>query len=722
MPFHLKNKQMKRTAFFASLLFSATAAVAQQDTVGLVPVEVRAVRASAASPFTKTNLSKAQIEKANLGQDLPFLLNTTPSVVVNSDAGNGVGYTGIRIRGTDATRINVTLNGIPFNDAESGGTFFVDLPDFLSSVNSIQVQRGVGTSSNGAGGFGGSINMSTNDVNPKAYLELNNSFGSYQTFKNTLKAGSGLLGKHITVDARLSWITSDGYIDRARTTLSSDYVSLAWLNKGTAVRFNTFGGKEKTYQAWNGVSAADLATNRTANSAGTERPGEPYENETDNYTQRHYQLFVTQRLSRSTVFNTGLFYVRGFGYYEQYKANQLYASYGLPDQVHGSQVLTNTDLVRQRWLDNDFYGAVYSFQYARDKTELTLGGAITNYLGRHFGEVTWAENGLPDRGKYYDLDASKSDVNAYAKWQQSLGSGFRFYTDLQVRAVSHEINGFQANPTLVTKARHLFVNPKLGLSYRNGYWSGYASYGIANKEPNRDDYEAGLADRPRPEQLRDVEANVAYATESAHAGATLYYMNYKDQLVLTGKINDVGAYTRTNLARSYRAGVELEGGVRLAPRVSLSGNLTLSRNRVRRFTEYIDDYDNGGQIVNAYSEPPISFSPDVTAAATLSIRPISALEIALPGKYVSRQYLDNTGNAERSLNAYYTQDLQANYSFGYKWLKNVTVIGQVNNVFNKRYEPNGYTYSYFYNNKLATENYYFPMAGTNFMVGVNIRL
>ncbi|MDB5251257.1 MAG: TonB-dependent receptor [Flaviaesturariibacter sp.] len=713
---------MKRTAFFASFVLQAISSFAQRDTVELVPVEVRAVRAGVTAPFTKTNLTRAQIEKSNLGQDLPFVLNMTPSVVVNADAGNGVGYTGIRIRGTDATRINVTLNGVPFNDPESSGTYFVDLPDFLSSVNSIQVQRGVGTSSNGAGAFGGSINLSTNEVNQKAYLELNNAFGSFQTWKNTLKAGTGLIGKHVTVDGRLSGITSNGYIDRARTELSSYFVSMAWLDKKTTVRFNTFAGKEKTYQAWYGVSEADLPTNRTINYAGTEKPGDPYGNETDNYTQRHYQLFFTEKISSSLVFNTGLFYIRGFGYYEQYKADQAYASYGLPNQVRGSQVLTRTDLVRQRWLDNDFDGDVFSLQYTRNKTELTLGGAATNYLGRHFGEVTWAENGLADHGHYYDLKADKSDVNAYVKWQQDIGRGFRFYSDLQVRGVNHHIGGFQANPDLVIRQRHTFVNPKLGLSYRNGAWSGYASYGVANKEPNRDDYEAGLSERPRPEQLHDAEVNIAYATGTANAAVTLYYMSYKDQLVLTGKINDVGAYTRTNLPRSDRAGIELEGGARLCSWAAVAANLTLSRNRALHFNEYIDDYDNGGQIVNEYRQPPIAFSPDITGAATVTLTPLKALEVALLGKYVSRQYLDNTGNDARSLDAYYTQDVRAIYSFGHRWLKQVSLLAQVNNVFDQKYEPNGYTYSYFYNSKLATENYYFPMAGRSFTVGLNIRL
>ncbi|MCW3073007.1 MAG: TonB-dependent receptor [Flaviaesturariibacter sp.] len=712
---------MKRTAFFASLLFWSVASWSQRDTVELVPVEVRSIRAGKDAPFAKTTISKSQIEKQNLGQDLPFLLNQTPSVVVNSDAGNGVGYTGIRIRGTDATRINVTLNGIPFNDAESGGTFFVDLPDFLSSTNSIQIQRGVGTSSNGAGAFGASINLSTNEVNNQAYLELNNSYGSFNTLKNTLKFGSGLLGKHFTVDGRVSKITSDGFIDRAKSNLGSYYFSTAYLNNKTTIRFNAFSGKEKTYQAWNGVTEADLKNRRTVNYAGTEKPGEPYPNETDNYTQNHYQLFFTQKLKKALTFNTGLFLIKGKGYYEQYKADQEYATYGLPDQQNGSQVITNTDLVRQRWLDNDFYGTIFSLNYTQPKTELTFGGAFTNYLGKHFGEVIWAEKGLGSDTKYYDVDAEKSDFNVYGKWQQSLANGFKFYSDLQFRTVSHNINGFRDNPSIIVDRTYHFFNPKLGLSYQKNGWSGFASYSVANKEPNRDDFEAGATQLPKPEQLQDVEVNIGYRGK-LHWSATLYHMNYKDQLVLTGKINDVGAYARTNIPKSYRAGIELEGGIAVKKWISVSANLSLSRNRIKDFTEFIDDYDNGGQKANTYAQTDIAFSPNVVGAGIITITPVEALEINLQSKYVGNQYLDNTGNENRKLNAYYTQDARVAYTITKQRLKSLSVIVQVNNVFNKMYEPNGYTYSYFANNELSTENYYFPMAGTNWMVGLNIKL
>lgn len=713
---------MKRMLFFLS--FAATTAFAQQsDTTELQPVEIRAVRASATAPFAKTNISKAQIQKQNLGQDLPFLLNQVPGVVVNSDAGNGIGYTGIRIRGTDATRINVTINGIPFNDPESSGAFFVDLPDLLSSVNSIQVQRGVGTSTNGSGAFGGTINLSTNETAKQAYAESNNTYGSFHTLKNTLKLGSGFLGNHFVTDLRLSQIRSNGYIERAKTALQSYYFSTAYLADKTSVRFTTFSGREKTYQAWNGVSEADLKTNRRVNYAGTEKPGEPYDNETDNYLQTHYQLFVTQQLAKNLQFNTGLFYIKGSGYYEQYKASQKYAAYGMPNIQYGGTLISLSDLIRQLWLDNDFYGDVFALHYAKAGTELTLGGSVSNFLGNHFGKVIWAEKGLPEVNKiWYRNDAVKNDWNLYAKWQQSLGKNLQAFVDLQTRNVNYTVNGFRYNPALSVNQQYRFFNPKFGFTYTAKDWTAFASYSVGNKEPNRDDFEASPADQPRPERLQDWEAGLEKKGKTYAVGATFYYMNYKDQLVLTGKINDVGAYTRTNIADSYRAGVELEGRVNPLNWFRAAANLSLSRNRLKNFSEYIDDYDNGGQKQFAYGESDISFSPSVVGGATLTLIPHQQITIDLLSKYVGKQYLDNTGNEARKLDAFYTQDARVAYTFSKGWLKRTDLILQVNNVFNTLYEPNGYTFSYYSGSQFTTENYYFPMAGINWMVGLNVRL
>ncbi len=714
---------MKRTAFFLSFLAVAAMANAQTDTTELQAVEVRATRAGNTAPFTKTNLTKAAIEKQNLGQDLPFLLNQTPSVVINSDAGNGVGYTGIRIRGVDPTRINVTLNGIPFNDAESQGSFFVDLPDFASSVNSIQIQRGVGTSSNGAGAFGATINVSTNEWNKDAYAESNNSYGSFNTWKNTLKAGSGLIDDHFTTDIRLSRINSDGYIDRASSDLKSFYFSTGYINAKSSLRFNIFSGNEKTYQAWNGISEADLKTNRRINYAGMEKPGTPYENETDNYKQNHYQLFFNHQLSKTLSFNTGLFYIRGKGYYEQYKADEDYADYGLSNRLEGTETITTSDFIRQLWLDNHYYGDVFSIMHQQGNTQLTLGGAITKYLGNHYGDVIWAKNGMDDpKHRWYDLDAEKNDANVYLKWQQNLSPVWQLFTDVQYRRVNYDIDGFRDNPKLAVHNTYNFLNPKAGISYHKNNWLIYGSYSLANKEPNRDDFEAGIHQQPKREQLHDFEAGVERSGKKYNWASTLYYMKYKDQLVLTGKVNDVGSYTRTNIDNSYRLGIELQGGYVFNNWLQLNANLTLSRNKLVDFTEYIDDYDNGGQKANTYKKADISFSPDIVGGATVTIKPAQPLEINLLSKYVGKQYLDNTQNENRKLDPYFTEDVRVAYSLSKNWLKNASLIFQVNNVFDKKYEPNGYTFSYYADNQLATENYYYPMAGTNWMVGLNIKL
>lgn len=689
----------------------------------LQPLEVKAIRAADRAPFTKTNLSKSAIEKTNLGTDIPFLLNQTPSVVINADAGNGVGYTGIRIRGTDATRINVTLNGIPYNDAESMGTFFVNLPDFSSSVNSIQIQRGAGTSSNGASSFGATLNMSTNEFNSKAYTEINNSVGSFNTIKNTLKFGTGLIGNHFTVDARLSRITSDGFIDRASSDLRSYYVSAAYLNKKSSLRLNVFSGREKTYQAWYGVAENLLKTDRTNNPAGTEKAGAPYENQTDNYTQTHYQLFYNTALNENWSFNTAFFYTRGKGYYEEYKANQRFSRYGLPNAVIGGNTFTRTDLVRQRWLDNHFYGQIFSLQYKKEKQEFTLGGGWSTYDGVHFGTIPFIAIGsVPANYRYYDLPALKKDANIYAKWQTNLTKQLSVFTDLQYRWVKHRMNGFSDNPTLNVNRSFGFFNPKAGIVYNAMGWQSYLSYAVARKEPNRDDFQAGVNSQPTYETLHDWELGIEKKTTKYSFGITGYYMKYNNQLVLTGEINDVGAYTRVNIPNSYRAGIEIQAGAKINQWLNFSGNTSFSRNKISSFTEYIDDYDNGGQVAIVHNNTDISFSPSMVSALTINFNPLNNWEISLLNKWVSKQYLDNTQNENRKLNGFYTQDFRTIYTIKHKWIKEAQLIFQLNNLFDKKYEPNGYTFSYVAGGSVITENFYYPMAGRNFMMALNIKL
>ncbi len=689
----------------------------------LQPLEVKAIRASEKAPFTKTNIYKKEIAKQNLAQDIPFLLNQTPSVVINSDAGNGVGYTAISIRGTDATRINVTLNGIPYNDAESMGTYFVDLPDFSSSINSIQIQRGVGTSSNGAGAFGATLNMSTNEFNEKSYVELNNSFGSFNTFKNTIKVGSGLIGKHFTIDGRLSSIRSDGYVDRASSNLKSFYFSGAYFNKKTSLRLNVFSGHEKTYQAWYGINETTLATNRTYNPAGTEKLGSPYDNQTDNYTQTHYQLFLNHAINANWSFNTAIFLTKGKGYYEEYKANQKYSKYGLPNVTSGGITYTKTDLVRQKWLDNNFYGQIASLQYKTNKDEITFGGGWTKYEGEHYGNISWLKTGtVPTDYKYYNYPANKTDVNVYTKWQHEVAKNVTSFIDLQFRSVTHDMNGFKSNPTLNINRKFNFFNPKAGLSYNKNGWQTYLSFAIANKEPNRDDFEASLITQPSHETLQDWEFGTEKKTATYSYGATLYYMNYTNQLVLTGKINDVGAYTRTNIPSSYRMGVELQGTAKITQWANIAGNITISKNKIKSFTEFIDNYDNGLQNKVLQENKDISFSSNLISSLTLNFIPFKNAEISLLNKYVGKQYLDNTQNDSRALNEFFVQNLRGIYTLNTKAFKEIQFIFQVNNLLNKKYEPNGYTFSYIAGGVLAAENYFYPMAGTNFMMAVNIKL
>lgn len=686
------------------------------------PVEIASLRAGKNAPFTKSELNKEAIAKQNLGQDLPLLLNQLPSVVTNSDAGAGVGYTGLRVRGSDITRINVTVNGIPINDAESQGTFFVNMPDFASSVNSIQLQRGVGTSTNGAGAFGASLNLSTNEYNENAYAETDNSYGSFDTWKHTVKAGSGLINGHFTIDARLSKISSNGYVDRASSDLRSFYTSAAYISKKTAIRFNVFSGKEKTYQAWNGITEDQKENDRTYNPSGANKPGAPYDNETDNYQQDHYQLFLNQSVNSGLNFNVALHFTRGRGYYENYRDGESYADFGVTDPVYNGVPVTTTDLIRQLWLDNYFYGGVFSVNKTTGKLTWSIGGALNRYDGNHYGKVIWAQNGGFDKDhKWYDLDAFKTDANIYWKGEYAVTGKLKLFADVQYRHVNYELNGFRNNPTLRQHPTYNFFNPKGGITYQlNEQQHLYASYAIGNKEPNRDDFEVGLLEMPKHETLRNLEAG--YVLQSAKAGlqANVYYMNYRNQLVLTGRINDVGAYARANIPKSYRAGIELNGHYNILSKLTLAANIALSRNRISDFTEYLDDWDNGGQKAETHKNTDISFSPDLIAGYTISYQPLNGLTLDWVGKYVSRQYLDNTSNTARSLDAFLVNDVRINYTVPQRFFKSLGLQLALNNIFSEKYEPNGYTYGYIDGGVVKADNYYFPMAGFNFMAGVHI--
>lgn len=684
----------------------------------LPPLEVRSVRAGEKSPFALTNLNKASIEQENYGRDLPFLIQNTPSVIVNSDAGNGVGYTGIKIRGTDGTRINVTLNGITYNDAESMITYFVDVPDFGASLNSIQIQRGVGTSTNGAGAFGASINLATNDYHPEKYLSLQTTAGSFNTNKNTLQLGTGLLNNHFTIDGRVSKVSSDGYIDRASSNLKSFYLSTTYWGDQSSLRFNIFSGWEKTYQAWYGVPEEMLATQRTYNPAGMEKLDAPYSNQTDNYQQTHYQLFYNKTINKNLQWSTAAFLTRGKGYYEEYKGDAL-----LTDYIPTSTYTSPLDLVRRKWLDNHFYGQIASLIYEEGKNKFTLGGAWNTYDGLHYGRLPYLNSkGISPDFNYYFNNAIKKDANIYIKWNHQLTEKLNSFVDLQYRNVAHNMYGFDHNPDLNVKRTFDFFNPKAGLFYKTNQTNYYASIAIAHKEPNRDDFEAATTEQPKQEVLTDLELGFKTKVANFQWGANLYYMSYKDQLVLTGKINDIGAYTRTNVAKSLRTGIELEENWKINSFITSIGNITFSQNKIDAFVEYIDDYDKGGQLTFNHKNTDIALSPNLTATHQLNIKLTTKWQINLTSKQVSKQYLDNTQNEARILKGYFLQDINTSYELFKKSKWNAQFQLYVNNIFDKKYEPNGFTYSYLYENTVTTSNNYYPMAGRNFWVSLKIDL
>jgi len=685
------------------------------------PIEVISTRAAKDAPFTQTTLTAKEIREKNLGRDLPYLLDQQPSVFLTSDAGTGIGYTNIWIRGSDLTRINVTFNGIPVNDAESAGTFWVDIPDIASSTSSIQVQRGVGTSTNGAGAFGATINLSTNEFHAKPYGEIMSTYGSFNTWKHEVKAGSGLLNDHFTIDARLSDITSDGYIDRATSDLKSFYFSTAYFNQKTSIRFNLFSGKEKTYQAWDGVPEDSLKTHRTYNDLGLMGNGQYYKNQTDNYLQTYYQLFLNQEINAEWNFNVAAFLTRGKGYYEEYKMDQSYGAYGLADPVLNHDTLTTTDLVRDRWLDNYFYGTVFSLNHPGKKLNWHFGGGLDRYTGKHYGNVVWAQYAIDKDYRYYYNTADKNDFNLYWKADKALSKKWRAFLDVQYRHIQYHINGFDDHPDTAQQHRYDFFNPKGGLSYTLSRRDRlYASYAIASKEPNRDDFEAHQTETPRAEHLGDLEVGYDRTAEFYHLHANLYYMHYQNQLVLTGQINDVGSPVRVNIPRSYRLGIELSGDVHFAGIWNFAANAAFSRNKIKDFTEYIDDSDNGGQKAVSHRKTDISFSPAVLAGASLSVEPVKHLSFSMTGKYVGRRYLDNTANRDGSLAPYLVNDLEAHYRWEPKWIGAIDFHAVAYNLFNVQYLSNGYTYSYLENDQKITENAYFPQAGINFLAGIDI--
>ncbi|VXB34401.1 TonB-dependent receptor [Maribacter litoralis] len=718
---------MKLTIFTIAALFAFNLGVSAQEQVTdslegqkvvLDEVFVSAIRVTKQSPVTFTNLTKEEIKPRNLGQDIPVLMNFLPSVVTTSDAGAGVGYTGIRVRGSDATRVNVTINGIPYNDAESQGTFWVNMPDFASSTESLQLQRGVGTSTNGAGAFGASLNLLTDGFSQDAYGQISTSIGSYNTLRNNLKFSTGLLNDHVEISGRLSQINSDGYIDRARTDLESYFLQAAYKDDNTLVKALIFGGHEITYQAWYGIDGETLESDRTFNPSGiyTDINGNTqfYDNEVDNYKQDHAQLLWNEQISEFWSTNIALHYTRGRGYFEQYKEDDDFSTYGFePITVDGEEVNT-TDVIRRRWLDNDFYGTVFSANYKKNMLDLIMGGGFNTYEGDHFGEVIWARyaSNSSYKDRYYDDSSSKTDFNLYTKANYQLTDQWSLYGDVQYRTVGYKANG---EDTGLVDDTFNFFNPKAGVTFDlNANNNFYLSYAVAHREPNRNDYEGG---NPKPEKLNDFELGWRYVSPSVQVNTNIYYMNYKDQLVLTGGLNDVGAPLRENVGDSYRFGLEVDANIRLGDKFNLRPNIAISDNKNKDF--FIDRDDE----LQGLGDTNIAFSPGFVAGNILSYMPCEALNLSLYSKFVGEQYLSNTDTEASKLDSYFTNDFNVTYEIKMNaFVKSIVVSGLVNNVFNEKYVSNGYTYVDSWStpgNSFEVQGYY-PQAGTNFLLGATV--
>ena len=690
-------------------------------------VVVDATRVDKNNGMAFSNLSTDDIKKQNLGQDAPYMLNLLPSAVVNSDAGNGVGYTGIRIRGTDGTRINVTINGVPVNDAESQATFFVNMPDFVSSVNNIQVQRGVGTSGNGGSAFGATINFQTNKLNEKPYAKAISTGGTFNTLRNTLLAGTGLIDGKFTLDARASRITSDGYIDRASSKLNSYYLSAGYYGKKSVFKLINFLGNEKTYQAWYYVPEDSIKKgNRTYNPAGEyyDANGKTlyYKNETDNYQQNNFQLHFTHQFNSRLNLNLTGHYTKGAGYYEQYKQAAVLSNYNIQNEITAKgDTVSKSDLIRRLWLDNDFAGGIFSMNYKiNPKLNFTIGGGYNSYFGKHFGRVVWARNASNSElnHEYGLYTTNKNDGNVYAKLNYKPINKLNVFIDLQTRLVAYRYFGLvdSVNQKYQDVAYNFF-NPKIGVSYDlNTNINIYASLAVANKEPSGDDLIKNKpVFRPTSEQLIDFETGFRYVRKRVTLAANIYNMHYNNQLVLNGQIDNVGNPRRVNVKNSYRRGLELEANVDCNKYFSIGGNLTLSQNKVLQFTEYIDDT----HAIN-HQNTDIAYSPNAVSSAILTYKPIKGMELSLIDKYVGKQFLDNTSNAKRSLGAYNVMDFRFNYQLKTKIIPELGFQLTVYNLLNRTYNTNGYTYSYYDGNDLKTFNYLSPAAGVYFLGGLSL--
>lgn len=687
--------------------------------IALDEVLVSAVRVTKQSPVTFTNLTKEQIKPRNLGQDIPILMNFLPAVVTTSDAGAGVGYTGIRVRGSDGTRVNVTINGIPYNDAESHGSFWVNMPDFASSTESLQLQRGVGTSTNGSGAFGASLNLLTDAVSDEAFGQVSSSIGSFGTLRNNMKFSTGLLNDHVEIAGRLSRINSDGYIDRASSELDSYFLQGSYVDDNTLVKALLFGGHEITYQAWNGIDAETLVSDRTFNSAGiyTDENGNTrfYDNEVDNYKQNHFQLHWNEQIADNWNTNLAFHFTKGRGFFEQYKEDDDFSTYGIAPIMVDGELVDKTDLIRRRWLDNDFYGTTFSVNYDKERLNLILGGGWNKYEGSHFGEIIWARysNNRDYEDRYYDDRSVKTDLNLFAKANYRFNDQLSAYGDLQYRTIGYTANG---EDTGLVDDTFNFFNPKVGITYdlniNNNF---YLSYARANREPNRNDYENGS---PKPEKLNDYELGWRYISQNVQLNTNVYFMGYKDQLVLTGELNDVGAPLRANVGDSYRLGLEVDATIALGRQFKIRPNVALSKNRNRDFV-----FQRDGEL-QELGDTHISFSPDIIVGNVFTYQPKENIQFSLLTKFVGEQYMGNIDSEGSKLDAYSQTDFNVQYEINTNsFVKSIVLSGLVNNIFDSLYVSNGYFYTFDddYSVPGTITTYegagYYPQAGVNFLVG-----
>lgn len=725
---------MKRLFLLPTVLLITALGYSQQKNDSIrKPVEtldevlVHAIRVSADSPVTHSDLSKEELQKRNLGQDVPYLLNYLPSVVTTSDAGAGVGYTYIRVRGSDASRVNVTLNGIPFNDSESQGSFWVNLPDFSSSIQNLQLQRGVGTSTNGSGAFGASLNLLSDAVLEEAYGEISNSIGSFATRKHTIKLSTGLLNEHLEISGRLSSIVSDGYIDRASSNLRSYFLQAAYKDENTLIKAITFGGHEVTYQSWFGIDKETLEIDRTFNPAGMYTDGNGnlkfYDKEEDNYKQDHYQFHWNERYNNNWSTNLGLNYTYGRGYFEQYKEDQDFGDYNFTPIETGGESINSTDLIRRRWLDNDYYVINANATFKNTKLEITSGAFYSSYKGDHFGEVIWAQfaGNSEIRDKYYFSDATKNEFTIFSKATLRLNSRWQFFLDLQGRFIDYTTQGITSDLSGINVNENFnFFNPKSGITFQlNAENQFYGYYGRASREPTRNDFEEGIS---TAEKLNDFELGWRYSSSNLKVNSNLYFMDYKDQLVLSGALNDVGAPLRTTSGNSYRLGLEIDANWKLSRKWSMMPNLALSTNKNKDFVASID-----GDLVEL-GNTNISYSPELVASNMLVYSPRQNFQIGLLSKFVGEQYMGNIDSEASKLDSFFVNDLNVVYEItNIPEFKTIVLNALVNNIFDVKYVSNGYFYTY--DDDFTTPGVittiegagYYPQSGINFLAGATIR-